>query len=69
MVYKIKKRNGEIDRFKCRLVARGFTQVHCVDYVDTHAATAHPTVIRTIFAVAECLQIIWESDQYWPKYS
>ncbi len=52
-VYKLKlgKDNTPI-RYKARLVAKGFQQCWGVDYVDSFSATAHPTAIRAIFALA-----------------
>ena len=48
------KRNaeGKIDKFKARLVARGFTQVYGQDYFDTFAPVARLASFRTIIAVA-----------------
>ena len=34
-VLKIKNAAGEIDKYKARLVARGFTQIYGVDYYET----------------------------------
>ena len=40
-VYKIKTRsNDTVDRYKARLVARGFTQEYEIDYEETFALVA-----------------------------
>lgn len=52
-VFKLKqKANGEVDKYKARLVARGFTQSKGFDYNETYSPTAKLTTFRVILAIA-----------------
>lgn len=48
------KRNpdGTISRYRARLVARGFSQIHGLDYHDTYAPTSSMSIIRLLFSFA-----------------
>jgi len=51
-VFKIKtKSNGSIERYKARLVARGFQQTQGLDYDETFAPVAHMTTVRTLIVL------------------
>jgi hypothetical protein len=51
-VYKVQTRSdGSLERYKARLVARGFQQEHSRDYDETFTPVAHMTIIRTLLAV------------------
>jgi len=46
-VFKIKQgANGEVERYKAKLVAKGFTQTYGVDYNETFASVAKFASIR-----------------------
>ncbi|WZY94094.1 hypothetical protein YC2023_066423 [Brassica napus] len=55
--------NGEIDRHKTRLVARGFTQTYGEDYIDTFAPVAKLHTIRIVLSIATNLEWdLWQMD-------
>jgi hypothetical protein len=53
LVYKQKKdKLGNVNRFKCRATAKGFSQVELVHYYDTFAAVASGSFVRTVLSLA-----------------
>jgi hypothetical protein len=62
-VLRIKKNAaGEIEKYKARLVARGFTQIHGVDYTDTYAPVARLASFRLLLAIAN--RNGWPADSF-----
>ena len=52
-VFKVKrKRDGEIERYKARLVARGDTQIYGVDFDETFAPVVSYTALRVLLSIA-----------------
>ena len=52
-VYKIKTQSdGTVDRYKARLVVKGFTQEYGIDYEETFSLVARLSSIRTLIAVS-----------------
>jgi Reverse transcriptase (RNA-dependent DNA polymerase)/Integrase core domain/gag-polypeptide of LTR copia-type len=52
-IFKLKcNENGEVERYKARLVAQGFTQVYGTDYDEVFAPVARPTSFRVLLTIA-----------------
>jgi hypothetical protein len=52
-IFKTKHRpDGSIDKHKARLVARGFTQQHGIDYGDTFSLVVKPATVWVVLSLA-----------------
>ena len=61
-VFKVKRNeDGSLDKFKARLVVRGFEQQPGFDYNQTFASVAKAATWRILLTVAACLD--WEIEQ------
>ena len=53
-VYKLKRRaDGEIERYKARAVARGFTQRPGVDFYETYSTVIGVDLVRTVLVTSD----------------
>ena len=60
-VFKTKlKENGEVDKYKACLVAKGYKQEYGIDYIEVFALVARHDTIRLVIALA--------AQNSWPIY-
>ena len=56
--FKVKRgRDGEVNRFKSRLVIQGFRQVYGIDYTESFSPVVHYSTLRILLAFAAALDI------------
>ena len=52
-VFRVKyKADGTVDRFKARLMAKGFQQLAGLDFLDTFSLVVKSSAIRVVFSLA-----------------
>ena len=50
--------DGSVEKYKVRLVAKGFTQKHNIDYFDTFAPVTRISSIRILIALASIYKLV-----------
>ena len=48
------KEDGTVDKYKAHLVAKGYTQTHGIDYLETFSLIAKMNIVRLLLSLVAC---------------